>query len=418
MLTMLKKQYLWEISHVFRYRTFRLFWLGQFISVIGDSLIPITVSFAIIDLSGSATDIGIVLGSLWGARILFILLGGVWSDRLPRRLVMIGSDLARAINHGVVAFTFFTDIIQVWHLALSSALYGAASAFFAPASSGIIPELVPKEYLRQANAIISISNSIVMLFGPALAGFLVQLIGYGPIFAFDALTFIISALFLLSLRLPESFAYIGKQTFFTDVKYGFREVTKHQWIWVTSLATSLTNVAVASFYILGPIVINQKLGGSVDWGLIMTSSSIGGILGGILSHRFFPSRPFIPAFIIMGLSISMEIFSLIPPIPLWGLMTFAALTSASTVLTSVFWDTLVQQHVSADVLSRVNSLDSLISFVFMPLGFIVSGPLADKIGLNSTLYLMISLALIPSLGVLLVPAVRNLRSIEGKTENM
>ena len=163
---------------------------------------PVAVAFAVLDLTGSAADLGLVLAALMASRVVFIVAGGVWADRLPRQLVMIAADLVRALVHGVIALAFFTDSIAVWHLVASSVLFGAASAFFGPASTGLVKSLVKPTRLQEANALMGISNNAVSIFGPALAGLLVALAGFGVVFAIDAATFIVSAGFLVAMRLP------------------------------------------------------------------------------------------------------------------------------------------------------------------------------------------------------------------------
>jgi MFS family permease len=136
-------------------REFRLLWFGRSLSSIGDAIVPVAVSFAVLEL-GTASDLGIVLGAYMGARMLFVVAGGVWADRLPRRALMIAADAVRALVQAVIALAFFTDAIEIWHLALSSAIFGVASAFFGPASTGLVPEIVSANRLQEANALLGL----------------------------------------------------------------------------------------------------------------------------------------------------------------------------------------------------------------------------------------------------------------------
>ena len=139
---------------------FRLLFLGRTLSGVGDAIVPVAVAFAVLDL-GDATDLGIVLGCQSAARVIFLVVGGVWADRLPRQLVMMGADVVRAVVQALIALAFFTDAIQIWELAAGGVLFGIASAFFNPASTGLVPQLVSTGRLQEANALLGLSRSAV-----------------------------------------------------------------------------------------------------------------------------------------------------------------------------------------------------------------------------------------------------------------
>jgi MFS family permease len=388
-------------------REFRLLWLGQSISALGDALVPLALAFAVLHLTGSAAQLGLVMACFWGSRVAFILAGGVWSDRLPRQLVMIGADVVRAATQAVIALAFFTDTIDVWELAASSAIFGAASAFFGPASLGLVPQLVSPERLQQANALIHLSRKGIEIFGPVSAGFLVAYVGFAWIYAVDAITFVLSALCLIAMRLPAAVQRVHKRSFAADVKRGLHEVRERTWIWSAFIAFSMSNIAIATFLVLGPYIAENELGGSKAWGLILTGGPIGAVIGGAVALRWKPTRPLIPAFA-LSVFVSLQLLALIPPLPIPLLVLAGAAWVFSVAVGNAFWETLLQQHVPRDAISRVSSLDSLVSFIFMPLGFVIAGPLSHRIGVDWTLALAAGLAAAANLGVLAVPSLRNL----------
>jgi MFS family permease len=152
-----------------RERPFRLLFLGRTLSGIGDAIVPVALTFAVLDL-GDATDLGLVLGSSSATRVVFLVAGGVWADRLPRQLVMMASDVLRAAVQSLLALAFFTDTIEIWQLALGAALFGASGAFFNPASTGLVPDTVSPERLQAANALMSLSRTSLNVLGPAIGG--------------------------------------------------------------------------------------------------------------------------------------------------------------------------------------------------------------------------------------------------------
>ena len=154
-------------------RPFRLLWLGQTTSAIGDSVIYVALPFAVIQIGGGAAELGLVLASFTLARAGFIVVGGVWADRLPRRLVMLACDAIRAAVQAAVAVALLTGVMEIWMFVVTSALFGAAQAFFTPASTGLVPETISRARLQQANALLKISEGSAQVAGPALAGVLV-----------------------------------------------------------------------------------------------------------------------------------------------------------------------------------------------------------------------------------------------------
>ncbi|MDF2750443.1 MAG: major facilitator superfamily 1 [Gaiellaceae bacterium] len=400
-----------ESFAVLREREFRLLWLGQTVSSLGDALVPLALTFAVLDLTGSAADLGLVFAAFMGARVIFMLAGGVWSDRLPRQLVMIAADIVRAGTQAVLAVAFFTDAVQVWHLMVASFLVGGASAFFGPASTGLVKTIVRPERLQEANALINLSQNAIQIFGPVSAGALVVLVGFGPIFAIDAVTFLASALFLLALRLPQRSEQPQRRSFLTEAREGLNEVLARTWLWSAFIVFSISNVTIAMYFVLGPLVVERELGGASDWGLLLTAGGIGGLLGSTIALRYKPARPLIPAFLLMFF-VSAQLLALIPPLPVAALMLAAVLAVGSIAIGNALWDTMLQQHIPERSISRVSSLDWMISLVFMPLGYVVAGPLAETIGLDLTLALAAGAGVVANLGLLLVPSVRNLRRVE------
>ena len=158
---------------------FRLLYAGQAVSLLGDALVPVALAFAVLDLTGSATDLGLVLAAQILPLALFLLAGGVWADRLPRQLVMLASDLVRCAVQAVLAALLLSGRAQLWELIVTAAIYGVAEAFFRPASTGLIPATVSPGRLQQANALLGMTTNGAWILGPALAGILVVPVG-GP----------------------------------------------------------------------------------------------------------------------------------------------------------------------------------------------------------------------------------------------
>ena len=185
-----------EVLRVLRHRDFRLLWLAQSASVIGDAIVVVALALFVIEDTGSATDLGFVLTAKGLPLVLFLLVGGVWADRLPRHRLMVATDLLRFALHGLLAILIFTGGVQIWQIVVIEALFGTAEAFFRPAATGLLPQTVPERDIQEANAVTTMFNNVAEFLGPALATALVLGAGAGTAFALDAGTFLLSAVFL------------------------------------------------------------------------------------------------------------------------------------------------------------------------------------------------------------------------------
>ncbi|MER7181591.1 MFS transporter, partial [Streptomyces hyaluromycini] len=266
---------------------FRILWTGQTVSGAGDGMTRIALVFAVLHVGGSVTDVGLVIAAQTAMQVLFTLAGGVWADRLPRQLLMLGSDVIRAAVQLVLAVLLLTDRAQVWQLAVGAAVFGSAQAFFGPASSGLLAEIVPPEQLQRGNALMSFSNSAFSMLSPALAGLAIVLVGPGLVLALDAATFAVSAVSLAMLRLPPR-TLAASQSFLADLRTGWRELAARTWLWLNLIAHTLFNLAIAAYYVLGPAVADRSLGGASAWGVIAAGWAAGSVAGGLVALRVEP----------------------------------------------------------------------------------------------------------------------------------
>jgi hypothetical protein len=188
-------------------------------------------------------------------------------------------------------------------------------------------------------------------------------------------------------------------------------VRRRTWLWASFISFAFGNLSIAAFFVLGPLVVERELGGPSTWGLILAAGAGGGVLGSVVALRWKPARPLVPASILM-LTVSLQLVGLVPPVPVPLLMAAAAAAFASIAIGNALWDTLLQQHVPKEAISRVSSLDWMVSLVFMPLGYTAAGPLSDRIGVEETLLLAAGLGAAASLALLFVPSIRNLRRLD------
>jgi hypothetical protein len=386
---------------------YRLLWIGQTVSAVGDALVQIALIFAILRVGGTASDIGYVAALQTVTRVTFLLAGGVWADRLHRQYVMLASDALRAAVQGVLAVLLLTGQARIWELALGAALYGAAQSFFGPASAGLVPETVPQDQLQSANALLSFPGSFFEVGGPALAGVLVAAFGPGLVFAVDAASFVVSAVSLALLAVPPR-RLPKRGSFRADLAAGWHELAIRRWYWLNLVAHALGNFGLPAFLVLGPVIAARRLGGASAWGVISGAWAAGSVAGGLLMLRWRPRRPMVVGNLALALG-ALMMLALIRPQPTWQVAVAASLDGVGIAFINTTWVTTMQRLMPEQARSRVDSYDWLVSLVVMPAGYVVVGPLAAAIGNAATLSGAAVLVSVPCILITLLPGIRAIR---------
>ena len=390
-----------------RERNFRLLWIGQAVSAAGDSLVPVAFAFAALQVGHTASALGLVLAASTTARVVVLPIGGVWADRLPRQVVMLSSDTLRAITELTLAAVLLSGHGQLWNLIVLAIVDGAAAAFFMPASGALVPQTVTPARLQQANALMGLSRSTTSVAGPALSGILVALVGPGWVFAIDAATYVVIAASLAMLRVAPMEARPGT-SFWSEMVAGWRAVSSRSWYLTNLVSHALWNFAIAAFFVLGPVVAKQHLGGASAWGLIAAALGGGSLIGGLVALRVTPRRPLVAANLALTLS-ALQILALVPPLSTVAIMGACVLGFAGLTFLNEVWAATVGQIIPADVLARANSFDWLLSLIAMPAGFAIWGPIADHAGVQPTLVAAAVILALPSFLIVLHPAIRSVR---------
>jgi MFS family permease len=314
---------------VLRERDFRNLFLGQAASMVGDQIVFVALALYVTEI-GSPTEVGIVLAAATFPLVGFLALGGVWADRLPRHRVMIATDLIRCALHALLAALIFTGAVEIWHLVVIEALFGTAEAFFRPAFTGLVPQTVPEAMIQEAKAAGSTIETISFFLGPALATALVLGLGAGWAFAADALTFLVSALFLARVRPRVRGETPVRRRIVDDLREGWGEVRSRAWIWVTIAVFSVSLLlSLGPWTTLGPTIAEQEYGGTGTYGLLATTMGAGTMLGALLGFRWRPLHPMRAAFLwVLPWPAVTGIFGLGAPLALL-VPLFAAAGSAS-----------------------------------------------------------------------------------------
>jgi len=401
---------------------FRKLFIGQATSVVGSMFRVVALPFAVLAIGGTATGIGLVEAAGLIPLVVLVLLGGVWADRLPRRTVMLAADAGRTVLQLAAAALLVAGVAQVWQLAALQVGMGVCEAFFGPAYTGLVPEVVSPPRLQQANALQGLVSSGSITLGAFLAGMLVAAVGPGWAIGIDGLSYLASAWFLLRLR-PSAFlgrpggkaaqagparglageeptvdgvATASSRAFLRDLADGWREFTSHTWIWVMVAGAALFLFAIEGpIQVLGPIVTRDVYDGARTWGLTSAAMGIGQIAGGLLSLRWRPRRPMLV--IAAGMSLTaLPVAFLALEAPVWTLYASLAVVGVEWGLYDPFWLTCMQREVAPDMISRVSAYDYFGVLAFYPAGLALAGPLADAVGRSTLLWVSAGVAILVS----------------------
>ena len=379
---------------VLRVPNFRNLFIGQAASVIGDRVVVVALALYITQTTGSATDLGLVLGAQALALVALLLFGGVWADRLPRQRIIIATDLTRAALHGLLAVLIFMGSVAIWQLVVIEVMFGFAQAFFQPAYTGLIPQTVPESLLQDAKALTETMANLAFLIGPALATVLVLGVGAGEAFALDAATFLVSAVFMLRVHPRPVPAVIDDDvseeesdspSVLRELRDGWREVRSRTWVWVViAVFAGAVMCVYAPWYALAPIIARDHYGGAGLFGVLESVGGVGAVVGALAALRWRPQRPLrVGLLLTLAWPIQDGLFALGAPVP--AMVVSALATGFGFSLLIIWWETALARHIPPRALGRVSAWDWMGSTALLPLGYLIAGPLADAFGARTVL---------------------------------
>lgn len=384
----------------------RLF-AARMVSAFGSSMAPIAVAFGVLELTGSAGSMGIVLAAQTSAQVAVQLLAGALADRGSRQRIIVLADLLAMTTQATMAFLFLSGNAELWHLVVLMAFNGIAFALHWPASVGLVPQVVERDDLQSANAFLSLAQASAFGVGAATAGVLVATIGAGWAVGIDSATFAVSGLLVTLLR-PRPQERAEPAGLLRDLRDGWSEFISHRWLWTIVLQFSVMLAAwQGSFAIVGPVVAKRLLGGPTDYGIIAGALGLGLVAGGVIALRVHVRRPLLVATLCVFLNLG-PVLLMSWPAPVALIAASAFLAGMGGELFGVLWFTTLHRLVAPEALSRVSAYDILGSIALVPLGEAGAGLLVESIGIAPTLWIAAAMISVPTALVLLVPEVRQL----------
>jgi MFS family permease len=366
-----------RVLHAFRSRDFRLLWTGQAISLLGDAAFIVALGWRTFTLTGSARSLGFVL-TLQGVGLLStVLLGGALADRYDRRTLMLVSDAARFLVISALVVVDATGHVTIGSLAAIAFVEGLATGFFTPALGGLIPLVVEEPGLGSANALIGMARQGSYLVGPSVASLLYGLAGSAEVFAFNAVSYLVSFAFVYATR-PRVAERAAAEGTFREIGAGFRYVAGIPWLWLTiSLFAFVLMFQWAPIQVLTPKLVREHFHLGVGaYGLVFSLIGAGMIVGAVLFGQLNPRRRrgLLSYLIWIVNSVLVIVFALSPWYPL--AVSAAFLRGICIGFGIAVWETMLMELVPQHMLSRVVSLDWFGSLGLTPFGLLLVGAIS------------------------------------------
>ncbi|MDN4649861.1 MFS transporter [Curtobacterium sp. PsM8] len=395
---------------------FRWLLAARTTSILGNAVAPIALAFAVLDLTGSAADLGLVVASRSVANVAVLLFGGVIADRLPRDVVLVGTSFAAAVTQGAVAALVITGSASIPSLVVLSVLNGAVAAVSLPAAGALVPDTVPETQLRPANALLRLGLNGGSILGASAGAGLVAVVGPGWGLAIDAAGFAVAGVLFGRMRLPRGAADAGRTertSVVADLREGWREFVGRRWVWIVVLQFAVLNAAfVGATAVLGPVVADASFGRAA-WGLVVAALSVGLAVGAVVALRWHPRHA-------LGIGVALMVVAAVPVLTLAirpsvpALIVSFAVAGAAIEVFSIAWDQSLQTNVPREVLARVYSYDAVGSVVAVPFGEALVGPLAHTVGTTPTLLGCAVLIVVATVAAAVTPSVRRVTVLEAR----
>jgi MFS family permease len=393
-------------------RDFRLLLVDRLLAPFSVGFSIVGVSFAVLKVTGSTADLSYVIAAQTAPMLVFSLVSGVFADRFRPQRVIIAGNLAVVVGEGVFGLLMLlTGHPPLWAMICLEAVNGIGSAMFYPASQALLPQLVPDELLQEGSSISRLAMNTGQMTGAAAAGLVVAVAGPGWALTLCALGMTGTVPLMMAIkggRVRQVVADAGSSVV-AELREGWTEFRKHTWLWATVIQYCLVMMAWnGGFMVLGPVVARAHLGGAAAWGAISAADAFGLILGGLISLRYTPRKPML---FVVGAGAAIAIgplaLALVAPLPVICLAVFTI--GALTEVMMVQWTVQMATRIPSDKLARVSSYDAFGSLAAMPLGALIAGPLAARVGVRQTQFAAAALMFVASAFTLIPRDIRTIR---------
>lgn len=393
-----------------RVRRFRWYFASRSINLIGNTMAPVALAFAVLGLDGSPMALAGVLAARTVPLVVFLLVGGVIADRWGRATVILGSNVVSGLSQAATAALLLSGSAHLWELVVLAAVNGTAAAAGTPAMNGLMPQLVPQSMLQEANALTSLTRAVLAILGPTLGGVFVVTVGAGWALGLDALTWLAAAALVVPVRVP-----IGpgstRAPMLAELRDGWEFFRSTTWLWTIVGAFAILNALYeGAFITLGPVRAAATSLGAHGWGLLLSAQGVGVLVATLALMRWRLERPLV--FGMLGCALfGLPILMLGATTSLAPLLVAGFVSGLGIQTYSLAWSLALQEHIPGHLLSRASSYDSLGSFAAIPVGQLVLGRLGQQYGVAEVILVAGACYIAVSLLTLVSPTVREMARV-------
>ena len=390
------------LGQLARHREPRLLVTGQTISNFGDGVALVALTLLVLDTTHSVTKLAWFAAARMTPLVVFLLIGGAIVDRYSRRVLLIISDVARAVLTGALVFMIASGLLRFWELIIFAILFGCFDAVFYPAISALTPEIVPVDLLPAMNAVRPLANNLVgNMIGPAVGGILAAL-STSLAIGVDCATFVVSAAALLLMKATPRPIRNEDNSMLDDIKEGVHYVRQTRWLWTTLLGVSLVNAFLfVPMFVLIPYFLRHNLHLAKDYvGFAVAASGVAGAIGALVAANLPTPKRRVRmmwtywtigtlAALVMGIATNF-----------WEVIILPIVASPMMIFGNVIWESMMQSEVPRELLGRASSVDWFVSLGIGPLGLVIAGEIANYIGVRMYFVVFCVICVIPGLYIL------------------
>ncbi|MGW7411289.1 MFS transporter [Streptomyces sp. NPDC054863] len=383
---------------------------SRMLTMFGATMAPVALAFAVLGAGQSASFLGLVLAAQTAPQLLFILVGGAVGDRASRKLILVSTNLVMALSQAGTAALIVSGHVDLPLMMGLQAVWGTARAFFTPANTGVVPDLVRPERIQDATALVTLSRSIASIGGPAAAGGLLLIWDAGYVVLIDTFLFLISAALLVRLPLTRP-ANRPDESLRKSLVGGWREFASRSWVWSTVASFGFyQGMILPAIFLVGPVLAAAEGGmGPSGWAVVLVAQGVGAVLGGLLLMWWRPARPLLVCNLLVGLE-SLFLFALAGTSHMELVAVLALIGSAGVTMSDALWLSTLQREIPSEALSRVSSYEWLGSLALNPLGMALTGLLVTAADPMAIVAGVAVLNIAVRGAVMLAPGVRQIRN--------
>jgi MFS family permease len=405
------------LLEIFRHREPRLLITGQTVSGFGDGIANVALTLLVLDTTHSVSKLAVFAAARMVPTVAFLLIGGAIVDRFSRRLLLLLSDLSRALLTAALVAFIVSGTLQFWELLVFAVLFGTFDAVFMPAISALTPEIVPEDLLNAMNAVRPLSSSFVgNMLGPAVGGLLAAW-STSVAISVDCATFLVSAGALIMMRATPKPPSSDEANMFHEIRVGLRYVRKNAWIWTTLVGVSLPNAilfvpvsVLLPFYLLHDLHAHKFVVG-VLFAAFGFAGTVGALYAGSMKtprHRIRVMWSVWTFGAASALTMGFATHS-------WEVFIMPLVISAPTMyIGNVIWESMIQSEVPRELLGRVASVDWFVSLGISPIGLVLAGALSSRFGVQRYFVVAGLICLIPGILILLSRKVNQIDAHRGR----